>query len=87
MKVLTAAGKSASAARSIIGKWRNAHGTEAVIAALGRAQREGAVDPVAFCEGVFRNSGKAGGKPARRQLPDGRWQSYDPFNGWVTEHV
>lgn len=85
VKVLTAAGKSASAARSIVGKWRGKHGDEAVIAALGRAQREGAVDPVAFCEGVFRQSEKSTVK--RRQLPDGRWQSFDPFNGWVTEHV
>lgn len=87
VKVLTEAGKSASAARSIVGKWRGQHGDEAVIAALGKAQREGAVDPVAFCEGVFRHSGKSGGKPARRQLPDGRWQTYDAFNGWMNEHV
>lgn len=85
VKVLTAAGKSEASARSIVGKWRGKHGAEAVIAALGRAQREGAVDPVAFCEGVFRQSEKSTVK--RRQLPDGRWQSFDPFNGWVTEHV
>lgn len=85
VKVLTAAGKSEASARSIVGKWRGKHGAEAVIAALGRAQREGAVDPVAFCEGIFRQSEKSSVK--RRQLPDGRWQSFDPFNGWVTEHV
>ena len=87
VKVLASAGKSPSAARSIVGKWRGQHGDEAVIAALGKAQREGAVDPVAFCEGVFRQSAKSNGKAARRQLPDGRWQSYDQFNGWVNEHV
>jgi uncharacterized protein YdaU (DUF1376 family) len=87
VKVLSAAGKSPSAARSIVGKWRGQHGDEAVIAALGKAQREGAVDPVAFCEGIFRQSAKSNGKAARRQLPDGRWQSYDQFNGWVNEHV
>lgn len=85
VKVLTQAGKSASSARAIVGKWRGKHGDEAVIAALGRAQREGAVDPVAFCEGVFRQSGKSAVQ--RRQLPDGRWQSFDPFNGWMTEHA
>lgn len=85
VKVLTQAGKTASSARAIVGKWRGKHGDEAVIAALGRAQREGAVDPVAFCEGVFRQSGKSAVQ--RRQLPDGRWQSFDPFNGWMTEHA
>lgn len=85
VKVLTTAGKSASSARAIVGKWRGKHGDEAVIAALGRAQREGAVDPVAFCEGVFRQSGKSAVQ--RRQLPDGRWQTFDPFNGWMTEHA
>lgn len=85
VSVLTAAGKSAASARAIVGKWRGRHGDEAVIAALGRAQREGAVDPVAFCEGVFRKSTKSGVQ--RRQLPDGRWQTYDAFNGWMNEHV
>lgn len=85
VRVLTAAGKSEATARAIIGRWRNKHGAEAVIAALGKAQREGAVDPVAYCEGVFKQSTKSTEK--RRQLPDGRWQSFDPFNGWVTEHV
>lgn len=41
-------------ARGLIGKWKRDHGEEAVIAALGRAQREGAVDPVAFIEGGWR---------------------------------
>lgn len=86
--MLTKAGKSPGAARSLIGKWVKAHKAEAVIVALGRAQREGAVDPVAFIEGIFKASAKAGGRNGeRRQLPDGRWQSYDSFNGWVTEHV
>lgn len=88
VQVLTSGGKSEAQARAIVGKWRKAHGDEAVIAALGRAQREGAVDPVAFCEGVFRRGGKSGPKAGdRRQTPDGRWQSFDAFNGWVNEHV
>lgn len=28
-----------------------------------------------------------GSPTGRRQLPDGRWQSFDAFNGWVNEHV
>ncbi len=86
--MLTKAGKSPGSARSLIGKWVKAHKAEAVIVALGRAQREGAVDPVAFIEGVFKAT-KAAGVPngTRRQLADGRWQSFDTFNGWVNEHV
>lgn len=84
--LLSRAGKSPATARTLIGKWIKAHKAEAVIVALGRAQREGAVDPVAFIEGIFRAAPKTRGGE-RRQLPDGRWQSYDSFNGWVTEHV
>lgn len=54
LKLLMAAGKSRSNAASVLGMWRKKHGDEATIAALGRAQREGAIDPVQFCEGVFR---------------------------------
>jgi uncharacterized protein YdaU (DUF1376 family) len=84
--LLSRAGKSPATARTLIGKWIKAHKAEAVIVALGRAQREGAVDPVAFIEGIFRAAPKVKAGE-RRQLPDGRWQSYDSFNGWVTEHV
>ena len=54
IEILGAAGLSASAARSNVGRWRKDHGDEAVIAALGRAQREGAVDPVAYINGCLR---------------------------------
>lgn len=54
--LLRAAGKNEAQARSILGKWRKDHGPEAVIVALGRAQREGAMDPVGFIQGVFRSS-------------------------------
>jgi hypothetical protein len=51
----------------ILGKWKRDHGAEAVIVALGKAQREGAIDPISFIEGCFkngtdRNNGRA---PAR----------------------
>lgn len=55
IRVLGSAGTSERQARTLIGKWRQSQGTEAVIAALGRAQREGAVDPVAFIEGGWRS--------------------------------
>lgn len=54
--LLRAAGKPDGQARSLLGRWRKEHGTESVIAALGKAQREGAIDPVSFIEGVFRQA-------------------------------
>lgn len=58
VRLLAQAGISATRARPIIGKWRSAHGEEAVIVALGKAQREGAIDPVSFIEGCFRQEKK-----------------------------
>lgn len=48
VRLLTGAGKTEAAARKLIGGWRKSHTDEAIIAALGAAQREGAVDPAAF---------------------------------------
>lgn len=52
----------------MLGKWKRDHGAEAVIVALGKAQREGAIDPISFIEGCLkngkdRNNGRA---PARQ---------------------
>jgi hypothetical protein len=56
--LLTAAGKTPDAAGKLLGKWRGDHGVEAVIAALGQAQREGAIDPVAFIEGCLKQKAR-----------------------------
>lgn len=42
-------------ARQLLGKWKRDHGTPSVIAALGAAQREGAIDPTSFIERALRN--------------------------------
>lgn len=47
-------------ARALLGKWRGQRGAEAVMAALGMAQREGAIDPIAFIEKCLRNGGGNG---------------------------
>jgi hypothetical protein len=52
-------------ARPLLGKWRSQHGTESVIAALGAAQREGAIDPVPFIEKCLRNGGGNGSGSGR----------------------
>lgn len=53
--LLQAGGKSAANARSLLAKWRKDHGTANVITALGKAQREGAIDPASFIEGIWRH--------------------------------
>ncbi|WP_263336890.1 hypothetical protein [Albidovulum salinarum] len=57
--LLAQSGIDAGRARGLVGKWRRDHGDAALIAALGRAEREGAVEPVAFIEGILRKSGRA----------------------------
>lgn len=47
-KLLAEAGIPDAKARQLLGKWKQSHGAEAVIVALGKAQREGAIDPVSF---------------------------------------
>lgn len=56
--MLRRAGKSDRQARVLLGKWRRDHGDAALIAAIGRAEREGAIEPVAFIEGCLRKSGR-----------------------------
>jgi hypothetical protein len=54
VNLLTNAGKSRDSARTLLGKWKRDHGAAAVIEALGAAQREGAINPVSFIEGRWR---------------------------------
>lgn len=51
---LTANGVTEAKAGSVLGKWKREQGAEAVIVALGKAQREGAIDPISYIEGCFR---------------------------------
>lgn len=54
VKHLVKSGTPDRQARAILGKWCKAHGEAAVIDAIGRSQRAGAIEPVSFIEGVFR---------------------------------
>ncbi len=58
VRLLSDAGKSEAQARAIVGKWVKQNGEAMTIEALGKAQREGAIDPVSFVEGVFRHANK-----------------------------
>lgn len=77
LRMLGQSGMRPERARSLLGKWRKDHGAEAVIIALGRAQREGAINPVEFVEGVLRRAAKGGSRAAptigeRKRIADGR---------------
>lgn len=72
-------------ARSVLGKWRAAHGAAAVIDAIGRARRENAIDPVSFIEGCFRYAKQRGPSNGQtRKRPDGTTEEFvDGITGWV----
>jgi uncharacterized protein YdaU (DUF1376 family) len=55
VELITSAGKPERTARSWLAKARKDFGTEAVIVAIGRAKREGAIDPIPFMEGTLRH--------------------------------
>lgn len=57
--ILTATGVTEQKARTCLGKWKRDHGAAETIVALSRAQREGALEPIAFIEGCFRQQTKA----------------------------
>lgn len=56
LELLKAGGVREGNARSMLGKWRRDYGDASLIAALGNAQRAGALDPVAFIEKALRAS-------------------------------
>lgn len=54
-RLLAASGMPPARAGPLLGRWKRDFGAEAVIVALGRAQREGAIDPTSFIERCLRN--------------------------------
>lgn len=58
VQLLTASGKSDKVARAFLGKLRKTHGDAPLIAAIGQAQREGAVDPMAYLQACLRYQSK-----------------------------
>lgn len=85
LALLMAGGVKEGSARALLGKWKREHGPEAVIVALGKAQREGAIDPVSFIEKCLRHASHVakgaprlaiiGGK--RGEMTDMGWISYE----------
>lgn len=88
VSLLTSAGIASSKARTLLGKWRKDHGAEAVIAAIGRAKREGAIDPVAFIEGCFRFTAKSE-RPADGEIREigGVRKVFSAYDGWRVIHA
>jgi DNA-binding transcriptional MocR family regulator len=52
--LLANAGVSPDKAGQMLGKWKRDHGAAHVITALGKAQREGAIEPISFIEGCLK---------------------------------
>lgn len=86
--LLAAAGKNREQAGRILGKWVGAHGEAAVLEALDRCKREGAIDPVAFVEGALRwKAKKSSGTPQvgdEKTTPEGKLLRYGGvLDGWL----
>jgi uncharacterized protein YdaU (DUF1376 family) len=67
--LLSEAGVPAAKQGALLGKWRRDNGDEALIAAIGKAKREGAVDPISFIEGCFRARRVNGGTSLHDTAP------------------
>ncbi|WP_404711504.1 hypothetical protein [Sphingomonas sp. MMS24-J13] len=65
-RLLADAGIEAGKAGQMLGKWRRDFGAEALIVALGRAQREGAIDPISFITKALEanRANGTGGRPS-----------------------
>lgn len=62
LALLMAGGVKEPHGRSQLGRWRKTYGDEALIAALGMAQREGALNPTAFIERCLQQRARASPK-------------------------
>lgn len=85
--ILMKAGMSKASAGSMMGKWVRDHGDVAVMAAIGQAMREGAVDPVPYIQRCLLKKAKQAEPEVgdTRTLPNGTSQTYvGPFDGWMT---
>ena len=77
---LAAQGIRADKVGQMLGKWKRDHGAPAVIVALGKAQREGAIDPISFIEGCLRNGQQPhGSRPLNGQR--GGWNPRPGMEG------
>lgn len=81
--LLVSAGSSPDAAGKILGKWRRDFGAEAVIVALGRAKREGAIHPISFCEAVLKSDAKTRASPGIKMLASGKVLEKTATGEWV----
>lgn len=68
VSLLGKAGYDAKQARSMIGRWLKENDEADVLRALGKAQREGAIEPVAFMQGIFRHK--------RQHAPEGKYEGF-----------
>jgi hypothetical protein len=89
VSLLVSSGMAQAKARSMVGKWRKDHDDAALIVAMSAAQREGAIDPVAFIEKALQHRAKAEKVEPKdgdiRNTPQG-WKKYERSLGWFNLH-
>jgi|GEM_PF-1275101 len=78
VRVMTASGMTESNARSLVGKWRKAHGDEAVFKVLGDCQRQSITEPASWIEAAL----KAGAKPTRKPWEKAPIDGLPPSEDW-----
>jgi len=78
VSVMTASGMTESNARSLVGKWRKAHGDEAVFKVLGDCQRQSITEPASWIEAAL----KAGAKPTRKPWEKAPIDGLPPTEDW-----
>lgn len=90
LDLLIASGVKKDHARSMLGKWRKDHGEDALVAALSRAQREGAIEPISFIQGCFKFQAKRAqpeqGDTRFNKFTDRHEMYVDGVVGWVVNH-
>lgn len=67
--LIVRSGKPEHQARAFLGKMRKAHGDPDLIAAIGAAQRQGAIDPVSFIHAALRQRARDGPDVDRALMP------------------
>lgn len=85
-ELLTGAGVKLRQAKALLGRWIKDHGEAAVVEALGRAQREGAVDPQSYIAACLKRKERTSGPQIgdTRTLRDGRKQEFaGATEGWM----
>lgn len=89
VKILLEGGVKEAQARSLLGKWRKEYGDAPLIDALGKCQRNGAIQPIEFITGCLKAAKKQAVAQSgeRRQTADGKTLEFEQGVGWQEVHA